>query len=274
VEDYEWLRIISALACVPNHPLNAEWLHPLLWRMSVPDHDDAWSRKLIWVYTDNVNPVSRTIDWAWANPNAPEDVARLASVYLAWLFTSPNRRLRDTATKALVSVTTHHPQILAELVSRFAKVNDPYVIDRVVAAAYGHVLRRRHHIKASADLDALADLARAVYDAVFAIGAPVAHLLLRHRAQMCAEIVDDLCRTAGGELERDLNVARPPYGTSWPLTAPTAAQLARASAAPTAATSGPRLRSTGSSRGTSNAMSSKTSCCPTRRRPAGPAVGT
>jgi hypothetical protein len=226
VEDSEWLRIISALACVPNHPLNAEWLHPILWRMSLPDRDDAWSRALISVYTDNANPVSRTIDWAWSNPNAPEDVARLASVYLAWLFSSPNRRLRDTATKALVSVTTHHPQILTELVRRFAEVNDPYVIDRVIAAAYGHVLRRRHHIKASANLDALTDLGRAVYDAVFSAGEPVAHLLLRHRAQICAEIVDDLCRAAGGELDRDLDVARPSYGTSWPLTAPTATLLA------------------------------------------------
>lgn len=227
VENHEWLRIISGLACVPNHPLNAKWLHPILWRMNVPERDDAWSRQLLWVYSDDINPVSRTIDWAWANPNASEDVARLASVYLAWLFTSTNRRLRDTATKALVSVTTHCPAVLAELVRRFARVNDPYVIDRVVAAAYGHVLRRRHHIKTPADLEALKDLAQAVFDAVYGGEEPVAHLMLRHRAQMCAEIVDDLCRAAGDELERDLDLARPPYGTSWPLTAPTAAQLAK-----------------------------------------------
>ena len=226
VEDYGWLRIISGLACVPNHPLNAEWLHPILWRMSLPERDDAWSRRLLWVYSDDVNPVSRTVDWAWANPDAPEDVARLASVYLAWLFTSANRRLRDTATKALVSVTTHHPQVLTDLVRRFAAVNDPYVIDRVVAAAYGHVLRRRHHIESAVDLDALKGLAQAVYDAVFGAGEPVAHLMLRHRGQMCGQIVEDLCRAAGRELERDLDVTRPPFGTPWPLTAPIAAKLA------------------------------------------------
>ena len=115
---------------------------------------------------------------------------------------------------------------LADLVRRFACVNDPYVIDRVVAAAYGHVLRRRHHIRTAADLEALKDLAQAVFDAVCGTGEPVAHLMLRHRAQMCIQIVDDLCRAAGGELERDLDIVRPPYGTSWPLTAPTAAQLA------------------------------------------------
>lgn len=227
VENHEWLRIISGLACVPKHPLNAEWLHPILWRMNLPERDDIWSRELLWVYSDDINPISRTIDWAWANPNAPEDVARLASVYLAWLFTSTNRRLRDTATKALISVTTHHSAVLAELVRRFALVNDPYVIDRVVAAAYGHVLRRRHQIESPADLEGLKDLGQAVFDAVYGAGEPVAHLMLRHRAQMCAEIVDELCLAAGGEFERDVDVARPPYGTSWPLDAPTAAQLAK-----------------------------------------------
>jgi hypothetical protein len=226
VEDYEWLHIISGLACVPNHPLNAEWLHPILWRMSLPERDDAWSRQLLWVYSDDVNPVSRTVDWAWANPDAPEDVARLVSVYLAWVLTSANRRLRDSATKALVSVTTHHPQVLTDLVRRFATVNDPYVIDRVVAAAYGHVLRRRHQVESDADLDALKRLAQAVYDAVFGTGVPVVHLMLRHRAQMCTQIVDDLCQAAGRQLERDLTVTRPPYRTPWPLTAPTAASLA------------------------------------------------
>lgn len=115
-----------------------------------------------------------------------------------WLFTSANRRLLDTATKALVSVTTHHPQVLTDLVRRFAEVNDPYVIDRVVAAAYGHVLRRRHHIRSTADLDALKGLAQAIYDAVFGAGDPVAHLMLRHRAQMCAQIVDNLCPSRRG----------------------------------------------------------------------------
>lgn len=226
VEDHEWLRIISGLACVPNHPLNAEWLHPILCGMSLPERDEAWSQQLLWVYSDDGNPVSRTVDWAWANPDAPEDVARLASVYLAWLFTSPNRRLRDTATKALVSVTTHHPDALTDLVRRFAGVNDPYVIDRVVTAAYGHVLRRRHHIDDDADLDALIGLAQAVYDVVFGAGDPAAHLMLRHRARMCVEIVDGLCRAGGRELDRDLDRATPPYGTPWPLTAPTAIRLA------------------------------------------------
>lgn len=227
VEDHEWLRVISSLACVPNHPLNAEWLHPILLRMSVPERDEVWTRQLLWVWSDDINPVSRTVDWAWANPNAPEDVARLASLFLAWLFTSTNRRLRDTATKALVSVTTHHPAVLAELVRRFARVNDPYVIDRVVAAAYGHVLRRRHQIETPADVEALKELAQAVFDAVYGGGEPVAHLMLRHRARMCAEIVDALCQASGGDLERDLDIARPPYGTSWPLKAPSAAQLAK-----------------------------------------------
>lgn len=227
VESYEWLRILSSLACVPDHPLNVERLHPKLFSLSLADLDQHWSREIGWLFTEDVNPVARTIEWAWANPDAPEDSTRLASVYLAWLFTSSNRRLRDTATKALVSVTTNHPGVLTDLVVRFAHVNDPYVLDRVVAAAYGHILRRRHHIKTPDDLAALRLLAQAVFDAVFDAPVPITHLMLRNRARMSAQVVDTLCRTTGGELGRDLARAQPPYSSPWPLTAPTGRQLAR-----------------------------------------------
>lgn len=225
VENYEWLRILSSLACVPDHPLNADWLHPILWKMDLPFRDEVWSRELMWVFSDDVNPVSRTIDWAWAHQDAPEDVARLASTFLAWLLTSPNRQLRDTATKALISVTTNHTQVLTDLARTFATVNDPYVLDRVVAAAYGHILRRRN--RAICDLDALRGLAQAVYDAVFDAPEPVTHLLLRDRARRSAQIVDQMCREQGVSLDRDLSHAHPPYGAPWPLTAPTARQLAK-----------------------------------------------
>jgi hypothetical protein len=117
--------------------------------------------------------------------------------------------------------------VLTDRVGRFADVNDPYVLDRLIAAAYGHVLRRRHHVNTPADLAELKALAQAVFDAVFGTETPTAHLMLRHRAQMCTEIVDALCRAGNDDLGRDLDVARPPYATPWPLTAPTAAQLAK-----------------------------------------------
>lgn len=226
IESHEWLRIITGLACVPNHPLNMDWLHPILWRMSLPTRDAAWSRELLWVYSDDVNPIGRTVDWAWANPDAPEDVARLAGRLLAWLFTSPNRRLRDTATKALVSVTTQHPNVLAELVEDFCGVNDPYVLDRVVGAAYGHVLRCRHRHHTADTIDALIRLGQAVFDAVFGDD-PSTHLMMRHRARSCIRVIDDVCRAAGHNFGRNLSSVDPPYGSSWPLQAVTARQLAR-----------------------------------------------
>lgn len=226
VEPHEWLTIITGLACVPGHPLNADWLDPILWRMALAERDDDWSRPLLWVYSDDVNPITRTIDWAWSNPDAPEDVARLAARFLSWLFTSPNRRLRDTATKALVSVATKHTNMLADLVQHFAAVNDPYVLDRVVAAAYGHVLRRRQEPHTPESIAALSRLGQAVYDAVFGDDTTT-HLMIRHRARSCVRTIDVLCRARGHDLKRDLTRVDPPYGSSWPLRAPTARQLAR-----------------------------------------------
>ena len=225
IEPQEWLHIITSLACVPDHPLNIEWLDPILRSMSLPERDSLWSRELLWVYSDDENPVGRTIDWAWSTPDVPDDVARLASRFLAWLCTSTNRRLRDTATKALVSVTIDRTDLVAELIEHFTGVNDPYVLDRVVAAAYGHVLRRRHHCHSPESLDALARLAEVVFDGVFASN-PTTHLMLRHRARSCIQVIGDLLRFHGRGIARDMAAAHPPYDSPWPLHAPTARQLA------------------------------------------------
>lgn len=226
VDSHEWLRIITGLACVPGHPLNVNWLDPILWDMPLPDRDNSWSRPLLWVFSDDVNPIGRTIDWAWSNPDAPEDVARLASTFLSWLFTSPNRRLRDTATKALVAVTSKHTHVVADLVEHFGRIDDPYVLDRVVAAAYGHVLRRRRQPAMPETTATLIRLGQGVFDAVFATN-PTTHLMTRHRARSCIRLIDEICSAAGTELHRDLTRVDPPYPSSWPLRAPAARQLAK-----------------------------------------------
>jgi hypothetical protein len=226
VDEHRWLEILAGFACVPGHPLNVDWLDKRLFPMSLAERDEIWSRQLLRVWSDDANPITRTIDWAWSNPHAPEDVARLAGLFLSWLLTSTNRRLRDCATKALVSVTIRHPRLLADLVGHFAGVNDPYVLDRVLAAAYGHVLRCRNDDTKNLDLDALTALGQAVYDAVFGDQIP-SHLMTRHRARSCTHVIDDILGANGRTLERDRARTNPPYGSPWPLTAPGIRALAR-----------------------------------------------
>lgn len=226
VETYEWLRIVTGLACVPDHPLNMTWLDSILSRMSLPERDEVWSRDLLWLYSDGVNPIERTIDWAWSDPDAPEDATWLTALFLSWLFTSPNRRLRDTATKALVSVTSGHTQLVAKLVDHFAPVNDPYVLERVLAAAYGHVLRVHRLDQGAEEIDALEHLAQAIFSASFG-AEPTLHLMMRHRARSALRIIDGLVRAAGRHLDLALARIDPPYDSPWPPKASSGRQLAK-----------------------------------------------
>jgi hypothetical protein len=226
IAEHDWLALLISLACVPDHPLNVRRLDAALHRMHLPVRDQHWSDSLLRIWGDGFDPITRTIDWAWSPTSAPaEDVAELAAILLAWFCTSPNRRMRDTSTKALIRLLDGRTAVATGLVERFADVDDPYVAERVLAAACGHALR--HRSAPSDRLDDLAALARTVYVTVFAADRPTTHALARHYARTVVETVDTALRAHGRHLDRDLSAATPPYTSDWPLTAPPLRELAR-----------------------------------------------
>ena len=75
----------------------------------------------------------------------------LAIQLLGWLLTTTDRRVRDRATKAIVSVGERAPAAFAQALARFRGINDPYVIERLAAAACGVVLRNDERDAAAAD---------------------------------------------------------------------------------------------------------------------------
>lgn len=226
IGEHDWLALLISLACVPDHPLNVRRLDAALHRMPLPERDLHWSDPLLWIWGDDFDPVTRTIDWAWSPTSAPaDDVAELAATLLAWFCTSPNRRLRDTSTKALIRLLDGRTAVATRLVERFADVDDPYVTERVLAAACGHALR--HRSAPPERLGDLAALARAVHDAIFAADGPTTHALVRHYARTVVDTFETALRAHGGHLDRDLSAAAPPYTSDWPLTAPPLRELAR-----------------------------------------------
>ena len=132
-----WLSV----ATQPEHLLNAYTLHQALTCMSMPDRDAAWGMSTYYAL-DNGGPLDRLIRWASRSrrPDCPREVVELAAITLAWTFTSPNRRLRDQATKALAQLLSTHLSVLPTLIRRFAGANDPYVIERLAVSCHGAVL--------------------------------------------------------------------------------------------------------------------------------------
>ena len=136
------LETMLAVAPSPRHPLNADFLHERLKSLPMPDRDVAWSIPTYLAFDDGDGTLDRLIRWAALGPypDCSDEIVELAAVPILWTFTSPNRRMRDYATKALSRLLSGHLSVLPSLIRRFDGVDDPYVIERLAVVTHGAVL--------------------------------------------------------------------------------------------------------------------------------------
>lgn len=139
----EFYRVLFTLAPQPGNRLNGDGLHRYLLKQRMPRRDTDFGFATYHELFETFNPAARLARWAAAGPYPEYDVEviELASIPLCWLLSSPNRFMRDWVTKALVQLLHGHLDVMRTLVERFWNVDDPYVVQRVVAIAYGSLLR-------------------------------------------------------------------------------------------------------------------------------------
>lgn len=199
-----WAALLR-VACVPGHATNAGWTHKLLLARPMAERDATWSEWLVAPYAMEAdNPVEVLLNWAWPvhsdASDLPVDVAHLACLMLGWMLTTPNRRVRNQAAKAMVAVGERNVSGFAEAVKEFRTCDDPYVIEGLTAAICAVTLR-------ASDPSAVLEVAEAA-KALVAAGMPT-HLVSR----------DYLRRTAQVANQHGWNgpTWEPPYGSTWPV---------------------------------------------------------
>ena len=207
-----WLSVITQ----PGHLMNAYALHRKLKEMSMPDRDVAWSIPTFYVL-DEGGPLDRLIRWASRSrrPDCPREIVELAAITLCWTFTSPNRKLRDQATKALTQLLSEHLSVLPSLIPRFAGVNDPYVIERLAVTCHGAVL-----CSGSSEPQTVVNVAEELRKAVFSDEQPP-NLIARDAVRG----VYEWCLHNGWIDEAKYSEILPPYSTVPPLEPPTEEQI-------------------------------------------------
>ena len=200
-----WDDLIEVLLTVstnPAHPHNARLLHAYLLPKELAERDALWTIRIS-NKQGKQGAVDRLLDWA----SSPEDKGyiedeslELCGIVLGWFLTSPNRTLRDRATKALVHLFAERLTVLQRVLEQFSGVNDPYVAERMWCAAYGCALR-------SHDDKGIAELAQLTYDHIFKGRYPFPNILLRDYARGIVELA----------LQKNLSIRvikkriRPPY---------------------------------------------------------------
>jgi hypothetical protein len=198
------LATLLTVATEPDNCFNAGYLDQRLMSMAMSDRDQKWSVPATRIADDDDgSPIDTLIDWTLANALFPIEPARarLVGLVLCWLLSLSHRAVRDRATKALAALLVPRRALATELVRHFADVDDAYVLDRVLAAAYGGALRSHSD-------DGLAELASAAFDAVFAKSPMTDHALIRDHARGIIELAAHRNALPPG---LDPVRARPPY---------------------------------------------------------------
>ncbi len=174
-----------------GYPLNSQFLDSVLSSMSIAERDSRWTE---WIRSNGKNllmDVSR-LERRWrTNPDRGSEVEHQRARWVMWLLTSTVRELRDRATRASYWFGRLRPKTFFTLVVRSLSINDPYVPERMLAAAYG-VCMALHCRPARPKFRTvfLARFARALFTRMFAVNAPYSttHELSRDYARRIIDL--------------------------------------------------------------------------------------
>lgn len=212
------------LASVGHH-LNFAFWDQFLRKLNTVDRDCTWTEYIrefrTMVQPDQSSMLQQLQDWLSDNRSDP--VLTLVAKYCMWLLTSTSHPIRDKATKTLFTVGLIAPKILWDLALSSFEIDDLYVRERMLAAAYGVAMRKEaERALLAADFG---DYAKAVYKRVFHIDAlySTTHFLIREYARQTIELA--LVVQPSLSKSVDVEFIRPPYSSggvrSWqsmPLT--------------------------------------------------------
>ena len=215
------LDILLKLSTEPGHPWNAQLIHNRLITMEVAERDYFWSIKVALGDSSEeqgYESIVRTlIEWACFGEltQAEDERIRLCVVTLFWFLTTPNRKVRDCATKSLVRLLSDRPHLIEGIFYDFCDVNDLYLTERLYAVVYGVVCNID-------DNTLIAHIAQLVFDKLFKNEEPVPHILLRDYARGILELA-----LKKGVLPEAINpqLFRPPYRSPWPIENPSEEEI-------------------------------------------------
>ena len=193
--------ILSALKT--NHPFNANYIHEKLHEQNLSNRDSKWSIHISQQFAE-FSPVTIMLKFIVGNENLNIETLKLCGVLLSWFLSSPKRSLRDKATKIMVMLFYKQIPTLIEILKKFINVDDPYILERLIAIAYGCVTK-------SNDDKSIGQLANYIYDAIFKNNPVTPHILLRDYARGIIEFAIHKNIKMVIEYEKIC----PPYNSNW-----------------------------------------------------------
>ena len=214
LSDIRRAAIATALALTvhPGQPLGSGWLHELLVALTMHERDRRWTAQIRGTHV-RPSAYSALISWCRIAPSelltaqaaGGQTFAQLASLALMWALPSPDRFLRDTATRTIVALADVDLSVIPCLLDGAAGVDDAYVTERVLAVVCAAVLRGKVQPPTVA-----VDLRHFVEQR----GLPV-HVLARDYLTVISRVLADRYGLTD-EITRLSAAVLPPYPADWP----------------------------------------------------------
>ena len=178
----------------PDHPFNATFWSERLSALSMSERDLSWTeyvRRNRYDFEEKVIRFEETCQNAQNVSDYGKKRLLLLAEYMMWILTSTVRPFRDQATRALYWYGRRFPEEFLGLVIKSFTINDPYVSERMLAAAYGTAMARQNDFEDTSFVTEMLPLyARQLYENMFKPDAPHAttHILARDYARRTIDI--------------------------------------------------------------------------------------
>ncbi|TYT78818.1 hypothetical protein [Treponema phagedenis] len=168
----------------PNHPLNADFLHTILFEHPLNERDRKWTMYINRrsYDTDRIYQLISFFDEGNNFDNLDTESVRLLLILFSWILSSSYRLLRDRASKALIELLKNNFNLCEYLLKKFDGVNDPYILQRLYGVVFGACMKRNATYK-----DEFKTLAEYVFKTIFNTEYVYPDILLRDYAKLIIE---------------------------------------------------------------------------------------
>ncbi|HCH1698342.1 TPA: ATP-binding protein [Vibrio parahaemolyticus] len=119
-----------------SHPFNTNFLSEVLFQLPLADRDLSWSEYFRRDYEGLIDGI-RSRSQMWREGDfADGELEKLRVLLTVWFLSSNVCELRDVSTQALVNYGVSNIDSFLDIAESFFSVNDPYILERVMAASY------------------------------------------------------------------------------------------------------------------------------------------
>ncbi|MFL9651876.1 P-loop NTPase family protein [Exiguobacterium chiriqhucha] len=185
-------------------PINSEFLYEHLNLLDMPERDKIWTKSINSNLDTPQQLVNFIVDENLTLKKLKKNNFTLIAITYPWLFSSTNIFLRDTATRALTKTFLYYPDLMQLVFEKFKKVNDPYILERILASSYGACLRLE-------DKALLLEFIENIYTTIFLNNSIKPNVLIRDYARGIVQMGINYEMIT----EIDQRLISPPYSSEW-----------------------------------------------------------